>query len=52
MVFIRKPAYTIVKDKMEHPMNFGVVIVDKMDWFNIMVHPGRPWEDEVSLYML
>ncbi|XP_055829214.1 uncharacterized protein LOC129898625 [Solanum dulcamara] len=35
-----------VADKMEHEMDFGVVRVGKMDWFNKMVHIGRAWEDE------
>lgn len=43
----RTSSYTAAKDKMEHEMNFGVVRVGKMDWFNKMVHTGRAWEDEV-----
>jgi len=30
-------------------MDFGVVKVAEKDFFNIMVKPGRPWEDGVSL---
>ncbi|KAG5616213.1 hypothetical protein H5410_016037 [Solanum commersonii] len=34
-----------VKNKFEPQMDFGDVKVSKMNFFNIMVKTGRPWED-------
>ncbi|WMV46210.1 hypothetical protein MTR67_039595 [Solanum verrucosum] len=42
----RKFAYTAVYDKLKPELDLGIVKVKKMDWFHIMVHDGRPWEDE------
>ncbi|KAH0746042.1 hypothetical protein KY285_007699 [Solanum tuberosum] len=42
----RKSAYTAVYDKLKPELDLGIVEVKKMDWFHIMVHDGRPWEDE------
>ncbi|KAH0705604.1 hypothetical protein KY290_010295 [Solanum tuberosum] len=41
----RKSAYSKLKDSFEPQMDFGVVKVAEKDFFNIMVKPGRPWED-------
>ncbi|KAH0746979.1 hypothetical protein KY285_008636 [Solanum tuberosum] len=43
----RKSVYTAVYDKLKPELDLGIVKVKKMDWFHIMVHDGRPWEDEV-----
>ncbi|KAG5592870.1 hypothetical protein H5410_043384 [Solanum commersonii] len=40
-----KSAYSKLKDSFEPQMDFGVVKVPEKDFFNIMVKPGRPWED-------
>ncbi|KAG5606984.1 hypothetical protein H5410_028476 [Solanum commersonii] len=40
-----KFANSKAKDKFEPQMNFGVVKVSKMNWFNIMVKSRRSWED-------
>lgn len=45
----RKSTYIVANDKMEHEMDFGILKVNKKDWFHIIVHAGRPWEDEVCL---
>ncbi|KAK4734141.1 hypothetical protein R3W88_008402 [Solanum pinnatisectum] len=37
-----KSAYSKVKDKFEPQMDFGVVKVSAMDFFNIMIKTGRP----------
>ncbi|KAH0720273.1 hypothetical protein KY284_005303 [Solanum tuberosum] len=42
----RKSAYSKAKDKFEPQMDFGVVKVSEMDFFNIMIKSGRPWEDK------
>ncbi|KAH0654582.1 hypothetical protein KY289_032260 [Solanum tuberosum] len=42
----RKSAYTAVYDKLKPKLDLGIVKVKKMDWLHIMVHDGRPWEDE------
>uniref|UniRef100_M1DU04 Ulp1 protease family, C-terminal catalytic domain containing protein n=1 Tax=Solanum tuberosum TaxID=4113 RepID=M1DU04_SOLTU len=41
----RKSTYSKLKDSFEPQMDFGVVKVAEKDFFNIMVKPGRPWED-------
>uniref|UniRef100_M1DIW9 Ulp1 protease family, C-terminal catalytic domain containing protein n=1 Tax=Solanum tuberosum TaxID=4113 RepID=M1DIW9_SOLTU len=41
----RKSAYSKIKDKFEPQMNFGVVKVSEINFFNIMVKTGRPWKD-------
>ncbi|KAH0696604.1 hypothetical protein KY289_014086 [Solanum tuberosum] len=41
----RKSAYSKLKDNFEPQMDFGVVKVVEKDFSNIMVKPGRPWED-------
>jgi len=43
-----KSAYSKAKYKFEPQMNFGVVKVSEMIFFNVMVKPGRPWEDGAS----
>ncbi|KAH0669963.1 hypothetical protein KY285_024114 [Solanum tuberosum] len=40
-----KFANSKAKDKFEPQMNFGVVKVSKMNWFNIMVKSSKSWED-------
>ncbi|KAG5597090.1 hypothetical protein H5410_038322 [Solanum commersonii] len=44
----RKSAYSKINNKFEPPMDFGVVKVLEMDFFNIMVKTGRPWKDMIS----
>ncbi|KAG5610088.1 hypothetical protein H5410_021369, partial [Solanum commersonii] len=50
-----KSAYTAVYDKLKPELDLGIIKVKKMGWFHIMVHDGRPWEDEhvdVIMYYL
>ncbi|KAH0656330.1 hypothetical protein KY285_031212 [Solanum tuberosum] len=46
----RKSAYPKINDKFESQMDFGVVKVSEMDFFNIMVKTGRPWEHGKAKY--
>ncbi|KAH0653663.1 hypothetical protein KY285_031211 [Solanum tuberosum] len=41
----RKSSYSKLKDSFEPQMDFGVVKVAEKNFFNVMVKPGRPWED-------
>ncbi|KAH0737454.1 hypothetical protein KY290_036159 [Solanum tuberosum] len=46
----RKSTYSKLKNSFEPQMDFGVVKVAEKDLFNIMVKPGRPWEDGKAKY--
>ncbi|KAH0765128.1 hypothetical protein KY285_000999 [Solanum tuberosum] len=46
----RKFAYSKLKDIFVPQMDFGVVKVSEKDFFNIMIKPGRSWEDGNAKY--